>query len=237
MPSRALTCVAACLAVGVGLLGGPAAGSPAPDTGGTLVRPVAGGACPDFPADNWWHADIRGLPVHARSDAWLRHMSPSSRLHPDFGDSFGAQPVPYGIPITVVGAGHDRVRVRFQYASESRPRALPARRRHPHRGRQERRRRRHAVIVDRSSCRLYELFNTRKVDGRWRAGSGAVWDLRSNQLRPRGWTSADAAGLPILPDSCVWVRCAPVGSTTPSVSPRTSPTDGSCGPRATRPGA
>ena len=93
MPSRALPCVAACLAVGVGLLGGPAAGSRAPDTGGTLVRPVAGGACPDFPADNWWHADIRGLPVHARSDAWLRHMSPSSRLHPDFGDSFGAQPV------------------------------------------------------------------------------------------------------------------------------------------------
>jgi hypothetical protein len=57
----------------------------------------------------------------------------------------------------------------------------------------------HAVVVDRSSCRLYETWRTEKVDGRWRAGSGAVWDLTSNALRPRGWTSADAAGLPILP--------------------------------------
>jgi hypothetical protein len=187
------------LALGVSLLGGPAAGSPPPDPTPLPARPVAGGACPDFPSDNWWHADIRGLPVHRRSDAWISHMSPGSRLHPDFGDAFGAQPVPYGLPITVVGAAHSTVRVRFRYASESDRVRYPLGPDTRIEGGRRSQGDRHAIVVDRSSCRLYELFDARKADGRWRAGSGAVWDLRSNRLRPRGWTSADAAGLPILP--------------------------------------
>ena len=198
-PPRALAAAVASAALILGLLSGVAAGSTAPDAGGAVARPVAGGACPDFPADNWWHADVRRLPVHARSDAWLRHMSPGSRLHPDFGDAFGAQPVPYGIPITVIGAGHDKVRVRFRYAAESDRVRYPLGADTRIEGGKKAGGDRHAIILDRSTCRLYELFDTRKVDGRWRAGSGAVWDLRSNDLRPRGWTSADAAGLPILP--------------------------------------
>src|SRR3954467_94333 len=75
------------------------------------ARPVAG--CHVFPKNNYWHADISKLPQNRRSDAWIRHMSPRSNLHPDFGRAYGAQPVPYGIPITVVGASHRKVSVNF----------------------------------------------------------------------------------------------------------------------------
>ena len=130
-------------------------------------------------------------------------MSTGVDLHPDFGPSYGDGPN-YGIPITVVGGEHRKVRVRFGYASES------DRVRYPLGGdtRIEGGRRsdgdRHAIIVDRSNCKLYETFATRKRNGRWQAGSGAVWSLRSNRLRPDGWTSADAAGLPILPGLLRW---------------------------------
>lgn len=187
----------ACLGLvsGLGVVAAPASGlgaPPAPDP-----RPVAG--CPTFPADSWWHADVSDLPVHRRSDAWLRHMSPKSRLHPDFGDAFGAQRVPYGIPVTVVDGDHPRVTVRFQYASESDDVRYPLGPDTRIEGGRDSDGDRHAIVVDRSACRLYELWHARQVDGRWRAGSGAVWDLTSHALRPAGWTSADAAGLPILP--------------------------------------
>ena len=166
-------------------------------------RPVAGTGCSAFPRDNWWHADVRGLPVHARSRAWLSHMSTDADLHPDFGPSYGAGP-DYGIPVTVVGESHRRVRVRFDYASESDGVRYPLGADTRIEGGRGSAGDKHAIVVDRDACRLYETWNTRVRGGRWVAGSGAVWSLRSNRLRPDGWTSADAAGLPILPGLLRW---------------------------------
>lgn len=164
------------------------------------ARTLPGTRCPVFPADNWWHADVSRLPVHARSAQWLAHMSSGRRLHPDFGPSYGDGPVDYGIPITVVGAAHPRVRVRFDYAGESDRVRYPLGNDTRIEGGRSSGGDRHAIVVDRSTCRLYETFATRQgANGGWRAGSGAVWQLRSNALRPQGATSADAAGLPILP--------------------------------------
>ena len=168
-------------------------------TAAVAKRPVAGTTCPTFPADNYWHADIRRLPVEPRSKTWLSHMSTGVDLHPDFGPSFGHGPN-YGLPITVVAHSHPRVRVHFQYASESDKVRYPLGRDTRIEGGSDR----HAIIVDKGKCRLYETFATRKRDGRWHAGSGAVWSLTSNHLRPNGWTSADAAGLPILPGLLRW---------------------------------
>ena len=167
------------------------------------AKPVAGTACRAFPADNYWHADIRDLPVHPRSRQWLSHMSTDRDLHPDFGPSYGDGPN-YGIPVTVVGHAHRRVRVRFDYAAESDRVRYPLGRDTRIEGGRGSGGDKHAVIVDKGACRLYETWNTRVRDGRWRAGSGAVWSLRSNDLRPDGWTSADAAGLPILPGLLRW---------------------------------
>ena len=168
-------------------------------TGPAAPRSVAGTTCPTFPADNWWHADVSGLPVDPRSKAWLSHMSTGVDLHPDFGSSFGHGPN-YGIPITVVAHSHPRVRVHFHYRRESDKVRYPL----GHDTRIEGGSDRHAIVVDRGSCRLYETFATTKRDGKWHAGSGAVWSLTSNALRPNGWTSADAAGLPILPGLLRW---------------------------------
>jgi hypothetical protein len=153
---------------------------------------------PVFAAGNYWHADVSQLSIDRHSRQWLSHMSPFSHLHPDFGPSYGAQSVPYGIPVTVVAARHPRVRVTFQYADESDRVRYPLGADTAIEGDQPRSGDRHAVIVDRSRCRLYETFATRRRHGHWYAGSGAVWNLSSNALRPDGWTSADAAGLPIL---------------------------------------
>jgi hypothetical protein len=164
-------------------------------------RPVPGTACPTFPANSWWHADVSKLPVHTLSSQWMAHMSPTTKLHPDFGPSYGEQPVPYGIPITVVVGTHPKVTVRFDYASESDRIGYPLGTDTKVEGGQWVSGDRHTIVVDRDTCRLYETWATRKSGNpvTWRAGSGARWDLRSNALRPRGWTSADAAGLPILP--------------------------------------
>jgi len=162
-------------------------------------RPVAGTTCKVFPADNWWHADVSHLPVHARSAAWLRHMSTGRDLHPDFGPSYGDGPN-YGIPITVVGGSHPKVWVRFDYASESDHVRYPLGSDTRLEGGGDR----HAIIVDKSTCRLYETWATRHTSSGWRAGSGATWSLGSNKLRRDGWTSADAAGLPILPGLLRW---------------------------------
>jgi hypothetical protein len=168
-----------------------------------VARPVAGTSCRAFPADNWWHADVSRLPVHARNRQWLSHMSTRDDLHPDFGPSYGDGP-DYGIPVTVVSSSHPRVRVEFDYTTESDrvryPLGVDTRIEGGRRSAGDR----HAVVVDKGACRLYETWSTRTVNGRWRAGSGAVWSLRSNDLRPDGWTSADAAGLPILPGLLRW---------------------------------
>jgi hypothetical protein len=172
-------------------------------TGATATAPTISRLpktpCHVFSTDNYWHADISGLPVNRHSAQWLRHMSPSSRLHPDFGPSYGAQPVPYGIPVTIVGASHAKVRVHFTYRSESDHLRYPLGTDTRIEGGKRASGDRHAIVVDKSTCRLYETWNTRKTNSGWHAGSGATWLLTSNKLRPDGWTSADAAGLPILP--------------------------------------
>jgi hypothetical protein len=174
----------------------------------TLVSVPADGAtrslphtrCPVFPADNYWHADVSSLPVNARSDQWLAHMSPDSLLHPDFGPSFGAAPVDYGIPITVVSGTHPTVSVHFSYPSESDHLRYPLGSDTKIEGGRSSGGDRHAIVVNKKTCRLYETFATRQASsGKWHAGSGATWNLAGNELRPPTWTSADAAGLPILP--------------------------------------
>jgi hypothetical protein len=191
--------VAALAVAGAAYVAGPS--SAAGD--GDQRRPVAGTHCPTFPANNYWHADVRHLPVNPRSRQWLSHMSRSVDLHPDFGPSFGNGP-DYGIPVTVVGHSHRRVKVHFRYARESDRVRYPLGADTRIEGGRRSDGDRHAIIVDRGSCRLYETFATRKRDGRWTAGSGAVWSLTSNALRPNSWTSADAAGLPILPGLLRW---------------------------------
>jgi len=185
---------AAALAV-LALLALPA--SP-PASAGTS-RALPGTACPAFPADNFWHADVSKLPLFPRSAQWISHMSPTSKLHPDFGPSYGAQPVPYGIPITYVTSTHAKVPVTFDYASESDRIGYPLGSDTKVEGGQWTSGDRHTVVVDKSTCTLYETWATRKSGTRWYAGSGAHWNLKSDALRPLGWTSADAAGLPILP--------------------------------------
>jgi hypothetical protein len=177
--------------------------SPAPAETPERPKPVAGTKCSVFPADNWWHADVSGLPVHARSAAWLSHMSTQVDLHPDFGPSYGDGP-DYGIPITVVGRKHATVNVGFDYSSESDHVRYPLGSDTRVEGGRNSEGDRHAIVVDKASCTLFETFATRLSHGRWRAGSGAVWSLRKNTLRPDGWTSADAAGLPILPGLLRW---------------------------------
>jgi hypothetical protein len=167
------------------------------------ARPVPGTNCPMFPANNYWHARVDALPVHPSSRQWLSNMDPTTRLHPDFGPSFGEQDVPYGIPITVVHGG-DRVPVTFEYANESDRVPYPLTSATLIEGGPGADGDRHAIVVDADTCTLYETWNTRLTNSGWTAGSGAVWSLRSNKLRPKSWTSADAAGLPILPGLLRW---------------------------------
>jgi hypothetical protein len=190
----AAAAVLACLA---GLAGSGVASA------GTSTAPGAVGGCRVFPADNWWHADVSRLPVHPRSSQWLSHMSTGRRLHPDFGPSYGDGPN-YGIPVTVVDGDHVRVSVRFEYADESDRVGYPFGADTRIEGGRDSGGDMHAVVVDRDRCRLWETWRTTVRDGRWAAGSGATWSLGSNRLRPDGWTSAEAAGLPILPGLLRW---------------------------------
>ena len=160
---------------------------------------LPGTTCRAFPADSFWHADVSRLPVNVRSAQWIGHMQGSTRrLHADFGPSFGAQPVPYGIPITVVH-GATRVPVTFDYADESDKVRYPLGASTLIEGGSGASGDRHAIVVDASTCQLFETWDTRRNASGWHAGSGAVWSLTSDALRPAGWTSSDAAGLPILP--------------------------------------
>jgi len=155
------------------------------------VAAIAG--CPVFPADNPWNQRVDTLGVHPRSDAIVRSIGLEEMVHPDFG-SGRYQGRPIGIPYQVVPRDAKRVRVRFEYADESDRGPYPI----PSRPRIEGGGDRHLLMIQRGTCRLYELFAAQRRGG-WSAGSGAIFNLRSNALRPRGWTSADAAGLPIFP--------------------------------------
>jgi hypothetical protein len=130
----------------------------------------------------------------------VRSIGLDEQTHPDFG-SGRYEGAPIGIPYATVARGQRRVPVAFDYADESNPGRYPIPPNVPIEGGRGSDGDRHVVVVDRARCRLHELYAAYPLAGgkRWRAGSGAVWNMRSNRLRPRGWTSADAAGLPILP--------------------------------------
>jgi len=188
-PRAGLAAVAAAIAVlcarDGAVLAAPAAGpGPGPQVAG----------CPVFPASNPWNRRVDRLPVAPDSDALLRSIGLDAPVHADFGSGLW-EGRPIGIPYNVVRAGRPRVRVRFEYADESDRGPYPI----PPRPKVEGGSDHHLLIVDRSDCRLYELGGAERTASGWRAFAGAVWSLRSNALRPAGWTSADAAGLPILP--------------------------------------
>ena len=164
-------------------------------------RPVPGAAkCTIFPRSSHWNQPVDRLPVHERSDAMVGSIGAGGTVHPDFG-SGRYEGAPIGIPFTTVSRRQRRVRVRFEYAGESDRGPYPIPRNAPIEGGPRSEGDRHVIVVDRDRCRLYELFAAYPQSGgrSWRAGSGAIWSLRSNRMRPEGWTSADAAGLPILP--------------------------------------
>ncbi|MBN1371503.1 MAG: hypothetical protein JW987_06145 [Anaerolineaceae bacterium] len=151
--------------------------------------------CPMFPADNIWNHRVDTLPVHARSDEYVASIGTSDHLHPDFG-SGEWNGAPIGIPYVVVPGTQPKFYVDFDYDDESDPGPYPIPPNPPIEGGYDR----HILMVDKDNCKLYELFAAYydPADG-WQAGSGAIFDLHSNLLRPDEWTSADAAGLPILP--------------------------------------
>lgn len=164
-----------------------------------LASPLPGAKrCPLFPPDNPWNRRVDRLPVAAGSAAIIASIGATKTMHADFGSGLW-EGGPIGIPITIVGSGQKSSSVSFEYRDESDRGPYPIPAGVKIEGGPNADGDRHALIVDRDRCRLYELFALRREGGRWRAGSGAIWDLRSNKLRPAGWTSADAAGLPILP--------------------------------------
>jgi hypothetical protein len=153
---------------------------------------------PIFPKDNPWNTDISGLPVHANSAAYIASIGAGGHLHPDFGTFWDGHPS--GIPFVVVGGDQAKVPVTFQYPDESDPGPYPIPPTAPIEGGRDAEGDRHVLVLDRDHKKLYETWDSHpQPDGSWKVGSGAIFDLTTNALRPEGWTSADAAGLPILP--------------------------------------
>ena len=150
--------------------------------------------CPVFPPSNPWNQRVDKLPVAANSAAMIRSIGLDTPLHADFGSGrYDGQII--GIPYNVVTDATPKVRVSFEYADESDKGPYPITAHPKIEGGSDH----HILIVDKSSCTLYELGGAQKTAGGWHAWAGAIWNLRSNALRPATWTSADAAGLPILP--------------------------------------
>jgi hypothetical protein len=195
-PRTSLVLVALCLACGES--GGPAAPvDENPPVGGPGVGASLNGRLP-FPADNAWNRDISGDPVDSRS-ATLVAACGIRNLHPDFGTVWAG--APNGIPYVVVDGEQSGVPVEFTWEDESDAGPYPIPADAPIEGGPGGSGDRHVIVIDRDAWKLYELYNAHPLDGgtRWRADAGAVFDLGSNDLRPAGWTSADAAGLPIFP--------------------------------------
>ncbi len=166
-------------------------------SGATAGPTVAG--CPVFPRTNAWNRRVDNLPVAKDSATLIRSMGLTTGVHADFGSgTWDGGPI--GIPYDVVSRATPRSKVSFEYSDESDHVGYPIPRRvHIEYGSDH-----HALLVDRSACRLYELGGLERSGGRWHAWAGAVWSLRSNKLRPAGWTSADAAGLPIFAGLARW---------------------------------
>ena len=150
-----------------------------------------------YPANNPWNKDISTDEVDTNSNNLLASIGLDTELHPDFGTIYNG--APNGIPYTVVSPSQAKVNVLFEYADESDVGPYPIPLNPPIEGGPNGTGDRHILMLDRDSQLLYELYSVQLVGNQWRAGSGAIFNLRSNTLRPAGWTSADAAGLPILP--------------------------------------
>lgn len=154
------------------------------------------GACPLFPVNNIWNTRIDTLPVDPRSAEYIASIGADEGLHPDFGAGLW-DGGPIGIPYVVVPGDQPSINVTFvAYADESDPGPYPIPADAPREAGSDH----HVIVVREDECKLYELYQAEQIGPTtWNAGSGAIYDLRSNMLRPDGWTSADAAGLPILP--------------------------------------
>jgi hypothetical protein len=167
------------------------------------LRLPAARHCPVFPANNAWNERVDKLPVASDSAKLIASIGLDAHAHADFGSGkWGGGPI--GIPFDVVSRKTPHSRVRFGYADESDRVRYPIPRNVHIEGGAHSTGDRHAILVDKSACRLYELYDLRRTSRGWTAGSGAVWNLRSNHLRRAGWTSADAAGLPIFPGLARW---------------------------------
>jgi hypothetical protein len=177
------------LAAGAMLLGG--------STAHALNIPSAP-KCPIFPATNAWNERVDTLPVAADSAQLIQSIGLTTGLHPDFGSGLW-DGGPIGIPFDVVTKKTPRYRVSFAYADESDKGPYPIPKTVHIEGGRSSSGDRHALLLDKDACKLYELYDLQRKGNAWSAGSGAVWNLRSNVVRPAGWTSADAAGLPIFP--------------------------------------
>jgi hypothetical protein len=177
-------------------------GSSAATAAGSTVPIVAG--CQIFPTNNPWNTDISKYPIDANSANYIKSIP--GNLHPDFGNTAG-----YGIPFNIVPASQALVPVAFGYASQSDPGPYPVPKNAYIEGWPHPSGDRHVLILQKGTCTLYELFAARELDGgkKWTAQSGAIFHLNSNALRPNGWTSADAAGLPIMP---ALVKCDEVAA-------------------------
>jgi hypothetical protein len=163
--------------------------------------PVIAG-CQIFPASNWWNTDISSYPLDPRSSQYIQALP--GNLHPDFGHD-----PHYGIPFNIVPRSQPKVPVTFGYASQSNPGPYPIPPNAQIEGGRHATGDRHVLVLQKGVCKLYEMWDAYPIDGgkSWRAGSGAIFPLNTNKLRPNGWTSADAAGLPITP---ALVKCEEV---------------------------
>src|SRR5216683_3350922 len=164
----------------------------------TPAAPALNG-CPVFPASNYWNTPVDNLPLHASSAAWVNSIGAATRLHPDWGNVLADN---YGIPFATVTASQPNVPITFDvdgYADESDPGPMPIPPDAPIEGGAGSDGDRHVIVVETTSCMLYELYYAFPVGAgtSWRVYSSAKYGLRSNALRPAGWTSADAAGLAI----------------------------------------
>jgi len=162
------------------------AGSPTLD--GCLVLPV----------DNIWNTPVDNLPVHANSAAFVNAIGAAAHFHTAFGSGTW-QGFPIGIPFNLVSGSQPQTSVTFVYAGESDPGPYPIPANPLIEGDPNGSGDRHMLILDRDKCVLYEMWHAQRQQANWYAGAGAIFDLNSNALRPAGWTSADEAGLPILP--------------------------------------
>jgi hypothetical protein len=192
-PRRAARALGALMATGTFCLG-LAAGASTPAGAQSSPAPPQEAGCPMFPADNPLNQEIADAPVNPNSANYIVAIGADAHLHPDFGKNRS-----YGIPYAIVGPKQRRVPIDFtEYPEESNPGPYPIPANAPVEGAGAEGDR-HVLVLQKGTCELFELYHARRDAQGWEAGSGAVFNLRSNALRPEGWTSADAAGLPIFP--------------------------------------